>query len=71
MVLRIGGWIGGFGKRNFVAIGVFGHLAWVDDAVWVWWLRELIYLILGLVHMWTSWSRSIAMRKNAGFLAHV
>ena len=71
MVLRVGGWIRGFGEGDFVAIGIFGHLAWVGDAVWVWWLRELIQLNLALVHMWTRRSRSIAMRKNAGFLAHV
>ncbi len=33
MVWRVGRWIGGIGKGDFVAVGVFGHLAWVNYTV--------------------------------------
>ena len=71
VVLGVGWWVGCVGEGDFVAVGVFGHFAGVGYAMWVGWLRELMVLVLRLVHVRPVWSGSVAMREDAGFLAHV
>lgn len=71
VVSWVGRWVWGVGKGDLVAIRVFGHFVWVDYAVWIWWLRELVELIRALVRVRSARSAGIAMRKDAGFLVRV